>query len=259
MTESTTLDEEAPEGRAARSTQDALGLVVVWCAETPERVGEVAFLPAGTPGEPRVFGRGSARPDDPHPRVAFVRQRPGGTEATPALSVRRLSRVQLVASSYGLDHVLLRNVGRCPLVVDGRNVEVACVPPGGIARLGHQLLLMCVRRPRGIAALPEGYPVGEFGSADGIGIVGESAAIWDLRRQLALVGPRAGHVLLLGASGTGKELAARGLHALSDRKSRPLVARSAATIPESLVDAELFGNTKNYPNPGMADRPGLVG
>jgi DNA-binding NtrC family response regulator len=64
---------------------------------------------------------------------------------------------------------------------------------------------------------------------------------------------------LLGASGSGKELAARALHALSDRRRRPLVARNAATIPESLVDAELFGNTKNYPNPGMADRPGLIG
>src|SRR5690348_15490748 len=70
---------------------------------------------------------------------------------------------------------------------------------------------------------------------------------------------RPGHVLLTGASGTGKELAARAIHALSKRSGQRLVARNAATLPESLIDAELFGNAKNYPNPGMAERAGLVG
>lgn len=72
-------------------------------------------------------------------------------------------------------------------------------------------------------------------------------------------GPRAAHVLVRGESGTGKELVARGLHRRSTRASRALVARNAATLPATLVDAELFGNARNYPNPGMAERPGLVG
>jgi DNA-binding NtrC family response regulator len=38
-----------------------------------------------------------------------------------------------------------------------------------------------------------------------------------------------------------------------------MIARNAATLPPGLIDAELFGNVKNYPNPGMAERPGLVG
>jgi len=38
-----------------------------------------------------------------------------------------------------------------------------------------------------------------------------------------------------------------------------MIARNAATMPESLIDAELFGNANNYPNPGMAERPGLIG
>jgi transcriptional regulator with GAF, ATPase, and Fis domain len=66
-------------------------------------------------------------------------------------------------------------------------------------------------------------------------------------------------VLVWGPSGTGKELVARAIHGLSDRKSRRLVARNAATLPETLIAAELFGNAKNYPNPGMAERPGLIG
>jgi two-component system nitrogen regulation response regulator GlnG/two-component system response regulator HydG len=71
--------------------------------------------------------------------------------------------------------------------------------------------------------------------------------------------PRAEHVLILGASGTGKELVARALHRRSARGERPLVSRNAATFPESLVAAELYGNAKNFPNPGMSDRIGLIG
>src|SRR5262249_49824490 len=70
---------------------------------------------------------------------------------------------------------------------------------------------------------------------------------------------RAGHVLLVGPSGCGKELAAQAIHARSTRASRKLVSRNAATLPPGLIDAELFGNVANYPNAGMAERPGLIG
>jgi len=66
-------------------------------------------------------------------------------------------------------------------------------------------------------------------------------------------------VLLLGESGSGKELVARALHKRSARGRRSMVCRNAATFPEALIDAEVFGNAKNYPNPGTPDRKGLVG
>jgi two-component system nitrogen regulation response regulator GlnG/two-component system response regulator HydG len=66
-------------------------------------------------------------------------------------------------------------------------------------------------------------------------------------------------VLLLGASGTGKELVARAIHALSESAARPLVARNSATLPEGLVSAELFGSARNFPNAGLPERAGLVG
>jgi len=101
--------------------------------------------------------------------------------------------------------------------------------------------------------------VPSFGVADAFGIVGESVAAWELRRQLALVAGRADHVLIAGPSGTGKELGARAIHALSQRSRERMIARNAATFPEGLVDAELFGNMRDYPNPGMPERPGLIG
>jgi DNA-binding NtrC family response regulator len=76
--------------------------------------------------------------------------------------------------------------------------------------------------------------------------------------ELSFIVPQLGHLLVLGASGTGKDLVAAAIHGLSGRKG-PLVARNAATLPETLLDAELFGNPKGYPSPGMPDRKGLVG
>jgi DNA-binding NtrC family response regulator len=99
----------------------------------------------------------------------------------------------------------------------------------------------------------------EFGEPDAQGILGESAATWLLREQLAFVARSATHVLLVGASGTGKELAARAIHAMSARAANAFVDRNAATLPAGIIDAELFGNARNYPNAGMPERPGLIG
>jgi two-component system nitrogen regulation response regulator GlnG/two-component system response regulator HydG len=91
------------------------------------------------------------------------------------------------------------------------------------------------------------------------GIVGESAAVWALRRDIEEAARRPRHTLILGPSGAGKELVARAIHGASERRGEPMVARNAAAIPEGLVDAELFGNMKGYPNPGMPERAGLIG
>ena len=133
--------------------------------------------------------------------------------------------------------------------------------PGDTLLLKNQLLLLCARRPlemRGLRDFPASA-VGPFGEPDALGIVGESPAVWRLRDRIAWNAKAGRHVLILGESGTGKELAARALHTLSPLAGRRFVARNAATIPAGLVDAELFGNVKGYPNAGMPERPGLVG
>jgi DNA-binding NtrC family response regulator len=167
--------------------------------------------------------------------------------------------VQLVLRTREDGALSVENVGRCPMSCEGREQSQARLAPGDLIRLGTQLVFVCVRRPPWLSG-DGGYAADvPFGEADPHGIVGESPAIWELRQRVLFVAGAQKHVLVLGASGTGKELVARAIHALSQRAKGPFVARSAATLPEALIEAELFGNAKNYPNPGMQDRPGLIG
>ncbi|MBE0583126.1 MAG: sigma-54-dependent Fis family transcriptional regulator, partial [Desulfofustis sp.] len=76
------------------------------------------------------------------------------------------------------------------------------------------------------------------------GMVGESAAIrrvFDMAKQVANY---ATTVLITGESGTGKELVARGLHHYSARNKKPFVAVNCGSIPENLLESELFGHEK---------------
>ncbi len=75
-------------------------------------------------------------------------------------------------------------------------------------------------------------------------MVGESVAMRALRKQISIVAPTDGRVLISGESGTGKELVGRAIHAESKRKSLPFVEINSAAIPEELVESELFGHAK---------------
>jgi two-component system nitrogen regulation response regulator NtrX len=75
-------------------------------------------------------------------------------------------------------------------------------------------------------------------------IIGESPAIRRLREQIATAAPSTGRVLIQGENGSGKELVARAIHALSARRDRPFVEVNCAAIPEELIESELFGHEK---------------
>jgi len=75
-------------------------------------------------------------------------------------------------------------------------------------------------------------------------MVGDSIAMRALRKQIAIVAPTDGRVLISGESGSGKELVARAIHAQSKRKNAPFVEINSAAIPEELVESELFGHAK---------------
>lgn len=75
-------------------------------------------------------------------------------------------------------------------------------------------------------------------------IIGDSSAIAKVKEMISLVGPREATVLVTGPSGTGKELVARALHAVSQRAEKPLVPINCAAFPENLLESELFGFEK---------------
>lgn len=75
-------------------------------------------------------------------------------------------------------------------------------------------------------------------------IIGKSAAIIQVADRLKQVAQTDAPVLLLGESGTGKELFARAIHNLSLRHSQPFIAINSASIPENLLENELFGHEK---------------
>lgn len=75
-------------------------------------------------------------------------------------------------------------------------------------------------------------------------MIGESVAMRALRKQISIVAPTDGRVLISGESGTGKELVARAIHTQSKRKNTPFVEINSAAIPEDLVESELFGHAK---------------
>ncbi|UTW06377.1 sigma-54 interaction domain-containing protein [Pseudomonas benzenivorans] len=89
------------------------------------------------------------------------------------------------------------------------------------------------------------------------GFIGSSAAASEIKRQARRAAQLDATVLLRGETGTGKELLAQGIHNLSPRANGPFVAVNVAAIPESLVEAELFGTA-----PGAftgADRKARIG
>jgi two-component system nitrogen regulation response regulator NtrX len=80
--------------------------------------------------------------------------------------------------------------------------------------------------------------------ADEYVMVGDSVAMRAVRKQISIVAPSDGRVLISGESGTGKELVARAIHQQSKRKNAPFIEINSAAIPEELVESELFGYAK---------------
>jgi sigma-54-dependent transcriptional regulator len=92
----------------------------------------------------------------------------------------------------------------------------------------------------------------------GTTVIGDSPA---MRASLDLARRAAGSrvpVLLLGETGTGKEVFARLVHASSPRTARPMIAQNCASLPEALLESELFGHRRGAFSGAIADKKGLV-
>jgi DNA-binding NtrC family response regulator len=87
-------------------------------------------------------------------------------------------------------------------------------------------------------------------------MIAESVAMRPVMDLISRVGPSDANVLIMGEHGTGKDVVARTLHALSPRSGRPLVTVNAGGLPEGVFESELFGHVKGAYTDAKADRVG---
>jgi DNA-binding NtrC family response regulator len=87
-------------------------------------------------------------------------------------------------------------------------------------------------------------------------LIGESAALHEVRRLIDRVGPTKATVSITGESGSGKELVARSLHLRSPRVEAPFIKINCAAIPQSLLESELFGHEKGAFTGAASRKPG---
>jgi anaerobic nitric oxide reductase transcription regulator len=122
------------------------------------------------------------------------------------------------------------------------------------AALANALLLeQMASDPHGTA----NPPMRQLAAAAGDGeMIGTSAAMQQLRGEIGVVAGTDLNVLILGETGTGKELIARAVHAGSARRASPLVYLNCAALPESVAESELFGHVKGAFTGAIHNRTG---
>jgi DNA-binding NtrC family response regulator len=129
--------------------------------------------------------------------------------------------------------------------------ELERAAPGpGVQVVAEERFETAPAAERGADRSPEGLRLPEF--------VGADASMLEVSRRIRLVAPKRASVLVQGPTGSGKELVARALHRLSPRSGRRLVALNCAAIPETLLEAELFGHTRGAFTGAVQGRVGRI-
>ncbi|MEO8878429.1 MAG: sigma 54-interacting transcriptional regulator [Polyangiaceae bacterium] len=135
------------------------------------------------------------------------------------------------------DGIWIRDLGsKNGTYVDGVQVVMARVPERGTIRLGSTVITVT---PADVETRVELWPEPHFGA-----MVGASVAMRELFATIARVAATSSTVLVQGETGTGKELVAHALHEASPRKDAPFVIVDCASLPENLLESELFGHAK---------------
>jgi DNA-binding NtrC family response regulator len=191
----------------------------------------------------------------------------------------------MVKSRYpGVHVVMLDSHSGRPLTEMSGNAEAArivallragSVSPASAARTGAIPSLITSNIPPKMPAASvrssaadsrlQAHPLATFGTSPQSdnaeplpGLVGNSAAMRRMYRLARKVAPRKTPVLILGGTGTGKELVSRAIHQLSPRASRPMVVINCAAIPETLLESELFGYARGAFTGAAQSRVGRI-
>jgi DNA-binding NtrC family response regulator len=127
--------------------------------------------------------------------------------------------------------------------------------PLRIEALRHKIDLLV--RHRDTAAENRLLRAAPNSAASPTGLAGGSPALLETHRLIAKVAPTDSTVLVLGETGTGKELVAKAIHQQSPRKDRPFVAVNCGAIPETLLESELFGHVRGAFTGADRDKRGL--
>ena len=170
-------------------------------------------------------------------------------EADVALTDPSVSRAHLAIEDRP-EGFVLRDLGSTNgTVLNGTQTREAFLAPGAGIKLGRTTLRF---QPRNTLLPVEPSARGELA-----GMIGQSARMRQLFGYLERVGPTELAVMLLGDTGTGKEMVARGLHQLSRRKAGPFVVFDCGAHEAALLPAALFGHKEGAFTGAVGNRKGL--
>lgn len=170
------------------------------------------------------------------------------------LAWRQLCRAdapEALASAHGW-----HAVGKQALDHDATVCVYACWPTRDTGQSRQSLLTVFARLVAGRVDVP-GPVVPAVAPGLEHTLVGDSVVMRDVRAQIALAARAPFPVLIRGESGCGKELAARAIHALGQRRHRRCSAINCAALPDELIESELFGHVRGAFTGAAADRAGL--
>jgi DNA-binding NtrC family response regulator len=163
-------------------------------------------------------------------------------------------------------HAELQNLGTAVVVVadadpgktrelERQGIREFCEKPLSLPELSVLIRDAHARTINGPSADNPVTPAPDYGCGELVGSSARAKAVYDLIQRVAGLNA---FVLITGESGTGKELIAHAIHSLGQRESSRFVAVSCGAIPESLIEAELFGYEKGAFTGAMARRAGYL-
>ncbi len=152
----------------------------------------------------------------------------------------------IVASGNSIRKNAVEAVGRGAFDFVGKPIDI------------DELKLIIARARRMKALEEENRALRTEGSRESFGLVFRSPQMGSIQRLIERVGTADVSVLILGETGTGKEMVGRALHEASPRRTRRFVALNCASIPENLLESELFGHERGAFTGAIKQTPGKV-